>query len=171
MPIQQIELCVATERVVDVAMQIIEDCKQYLKQQGIDQWQNGYPNKQALIEDIAQSRGYVIMLQKEIVGYISIDFNGEPAYDTITEGSWRTSEQYAVIHRLSLSRKVRGQGVAQKVFELVEEMSLEQNVTTIRIDTHRDNKLVQHILDKQCYSYCGVVQLSGGERLGYDKLL
>ena len=40
----------------------------------------------------------------------------------------------------------------------------------LRIDTHRDNVVMQHMLDKNGFQYCGIIYLEdGSERLGYQK--
>ena len=42
--------------------------------------------------------------------------------------------------------------------------------TNIRIDTHRDNKIMQHNILKHGFTYCGIIYLlSGDERLAYQK--
>ena len=42
----------------------------------------------------------------------------------------------------------------------------------IRIDTHRDNKIMQHNIEKHCFTYCGIIYLANGdERLAYQKQL
>lgn len=39
----------------------------------------------------------------------------------------------------------------------------------IRIDTHRDNRIMQHNILKYGFSYCGIIYLlSGDERLAYQ---
>ena len=41
----------------------------------------------------------------------------------------------------------------------------------IRIDTHRDNKIMQHNILKYGFSYCGIIYLlSGDERLAYQSI-
>ena len=41
----------------------------------------------------------------------------------------------------------------------------------IRIDTHRDNKIMQHNLAKYGFEYCGIIHIaSGAERLAYQRL-
>ena len=38
-----------------------------------------------------------------------------------------------------------------------------------RIDTHRDNKIMQHNITKHSFTYCGIIYLlSGDERLAYQ---
>ena len=42
----------------------------------------------------------------------------------------------------------------------------------IRIDTHRDNRIMQHVLEKFGFTYCGIIYLlSGDERLAFQKEL
>jgi hypothetical protein len=44
--------------------------------------------------------------------------------------------------------------------------------TNIRIDTHQDNKIMQHNILKHGFSYCGIIYLlSGDERLAYQKII
>lgn len=38
------------------AMELINDGKQYLKEQGSDQWQTGYPDEADILEDIRQGK-------------------------------------------------------------------------------------------------------------------
>ena len=40
------------------------------------------------------------------------------------------------------------------------------------IDTHRDNKIMQHNILKHGFTYCGIIYLlSGDERLAYQKFM
>lgn len=39
----------------------------------------------------------------------------------------------------------------------------------VRIDTHRDNKTMQHVILKNGFEYCGIIYLKNGEqRLAYE---
>lgn len=39
----------------------------------------------------------------------------------------------------------------------------------IRIDTHKDNRIMQHNISKHGFAYCGIIYLaSGDERLAYQ---
>ena len=41
----------------------------------------------------------------------------------------------------------------------------------IRIDTHKDNRIMQHNIEKHGFTYCGIIYLANGdERLAYQKL-
>ena len=50
-----------------IAMDIINDAKKHLKDQGIDQWQNGYPDETAIQRDIASGKGYFVVEGESIL--------------------------------------------------------------------------------------------------------
>ena len=40
----------------------------------------------------------------------------------------------------------------------------------LKIDTHRDNRIMQHLLDKNGFTYCGIIYTDdGSERMAYQK--
>ena len=40
----------------------------------------------------------------------------------------------------------------------------------LRIDTHRDNRIMQHLIRKHGFTYCGIIWLQDGtERLAYER--
>ena len=40
----------------------------------------------------------------------------------------------------------------------------------LRIDTHRDNRIMQHLIEKHGFTYCGIIWLEDGtERLAYER--
>ena len=45
---------------------------------------------------------------------------------------------------------------------------MDRHAPPLRIDTHRDNKIMQTLLAKNGFQYCGVIRLTNGEpRLAY----
>ena len=40
----------------------------------------------------------------------------------------------------------------------------------LKIDTHRDNHIMQHLLERKGFTYCGIIHTdNGAERLAYQK--
>ena len=102
--------------------------------------------------------------------YSAIILNDEPAYENI-EGKWLTNGDFYVVHRVAVSDEVAGKGYATEIFKRIEEFSKSENVFSIKVDTNFDNAAMLHILKKLDYVYCGKVQLMGGERLAFEKVL
>lgn len=158
---------------IPTIMEIISDAQQYLKKLGIDQWQDGYPNEEQVLLDIKNEDSYVIANDNnQVMGTVVFTTTPEPTYDKV-EGEWKTktNAKYGVIHRLAVSNKYRGVGIAKFVFDNCENQLKSNQVESMRIDTHRDNKGMQKLITSLGYEYCGVIILnSGAERLAYEKV-
>lgn len=96
-------------------MELIRQAKAFLKANGVDQWQDGYPEQEDIERDIRDGIGYVMTDDGIIMAYTGIDFRGEPAYDSL-KGTWLNEEPYAVIHRTAVDNAVKGRGLAQHIF-------------------------------------------------------
>lgn len=155
---------------IEIAMNMINDGKEYLKQQGIDQWQTGYPDKKIVKEDIMCNRGYFVTDGINELAYICIDFEGEPAYQNI-KGKWKSDEAYVVIHRLAASRQKVGKGLSDTIIQLVEKLCKQNGINSIRVDTDNKNKIMQHILQKNGFVYCGTVWFVDSDKLAFEKVL
>lgn len=163
-----ITLRLTIENEADTAMDIIDMAKAHLKEQGIDQWQTGYPDKACIEKDIAAEKGYFIVEDDEILGYMCVDFGGEPAYNDL-RGEWHTSEEYMVVHRMAFSDKARGTGLSTAAFRLAEELSKERGIDSFRVDTDADNQKMQHVLKKNGFEYRGTIWFDNSEKIAFDK--
>ena len=163
-------LTLAKAEDVELCGRILEEGRQFQREQGFVQWTDDYPNTDTVRSDVAAGVGYVLKADGVIAGYMCIDFSEEPAYAEI-EGEWRSEQVYAVVHRMAFSSKFRGVGLADTAFALVEELCRDNRIAYIRMDTDFPNKRMQHILEKNRYIRCGVVVFQGSGKLAYDKLL
>ena len=150
--------------------EILEQAIEQRRQEGSEQWQNGYPNQQTVFDDITNGFGYVITDNGIIIAYAAIIFGIEPAYNEI-EGQWLTNGDYVAVHRVATSNSVKGKGVATKLFKLLEDLSIEHNVFSIKVDTNFDNIPMLKILKKLDYSYCGEIFFNGAPRKAFEKVL
>ena len=140
------------------------------KNDGSQQWQDGYPNEDLIRKDIVDGIGYVLTDDDKIVGYAAIIFNVEPAYEKL-KGSWLTNEDFAVVHRVAISDYYLGKGLAQKIFLFTEDLALDNNIFSIKVDTNFDNIPMLKILEKLGYTYCGEVSFRGDARKAFEKIL
>lgn len=153
---------------LDTAMALIDQAKAFLKQQGVDQWQSGYPDRDCIAADIAAEKGYFCVENGTVAGYLCIDFDGEPAYASLN-GTWLTQETYVVVHRMALDDRVKGRGLASRVFALVEELARGKGVHSFKVDTDRDNRIMRHLLEKNGFSYCGTIRFDNSEKVAFEK--
>ena len=155
-------------------LKIIEEAQAYLKMQNIDQWQNGYPNETAILKDIKNTESYVVKSEdSSLLATAMFTTRNEPTYKRI-EGQWLTKNNatYGVIHRMAVSNKFRGKGIAKFIFFQCEQNLKQNNIKSMRIDTHEENLGMQGLLKKLGYHYCGVIYLENNDkRLAFEKLI
>ena len=127
-----------------------------------DQWSApGFPDDSLLLRDIAREGSFVIE-DDALVAYFALLPSPEPTYDYI-DGAWLTDEPYGVIHRMASYPDVHG------IFSAVIDFAASR-YSHLRIDTHRDNHIMQHLIEKHGFTYCGIIWLEDGtERLAYER--
>ena len=155
-------------------MAIIAEAQADFRARGIDQWQNGYPNEQAIRSDIAHGESYVVTRGEQVVATAMITFAPDPNYSIVYGGEWllKESSHYATIHRIAVSIAERGAGIADFIVRKVEQMCRRCGADSLRIDTHRDNRAMQRVAEKNGMILCGIIHLAdGAERLAYEKIM
>ncbi|MFP5041514.1 GNAT family N-acetyltransferase [Parasediminibacterium sp. JCM 36343] len=160
----------ATFSELHVIWDILQEAIEQRKQDGSEQWQNGYPNEQTVHNDISKGYAFVLIDNNVVIAYAAIIFGIEPAYNDI-KGKWLTNDDYVVIHRIATSNTVKGKSVATYLFKLIEGLCIEQKVYSIKVDTNFDNVPMIKILEKLSYTYCGEIFFSGAPRKAYEKVI
>lgn len=153
-------------------MNIIKQAQAYFKEQGINQWQNDYPNSEVIGEDIANKYSYVLLKDKKILATAAISFDGEKTYEAIYEGKWISNNEYAVIHRIAVDNSYKGFGLSSEIIKNVEKLCLNNGVHSIKVDTHEENISMQKLLGKNQFKYCGIIYLEdGSKRIAFEKMI
>lgn len=145
---------------------VINAAKEIMRHSGnLHQWDNGYPSEAVIESDIQKNGGFVVENDDKIVGYFAFLPSPDPTYAKIYEGEWLDDKQpYHIIHRIASYPDVHG------IFNCIMDYCFSHDAN-IRIDTHRDNKIMQHNLQKHGFTYCGIIYLaSGDERLAYQRI-
>lgn len=149
---------------------ILQDAIQRRKEDGSNQWQDGYPNPDTIRQDIGKDVGYVMAHGDEIVGYCAVLVNDEPAYDNI-DGAWQTDGDFVVFHRVAIAQKHVGKGLSYQLMEHIEALARDYRIRSVRADTNFDNFAMMKAFDRMGYVYCGDVLLRGSPRRAYEKVL
>lgn len=160
------------EKDLESVTKIIDEAKEFLKNNNIDQWQNGYPNEEVILKDIENDNSYVLEDNGEIIATTVLSFDGDKNYDVIEDGNWITNNKYGVIHRIAVSRNYSKKGIGKFIIKISEDIARENNIKSMRADTHKDNKTMQRLLLENGYEYCGLIFVEDGtERLAFEKEL
>ena len=151
----------------NTSYQCIENARAYHNSMGFVQWHPGYPTLQTIEKDIEAGIGYVFTEDNQVCGYCCIIIGDEPAYHVI-DGAWKTDRPYAVVHRMAFSQNARGKGLSGNAITLIKNFCMENGIEAIRVDTQDENKVMQHILAREGFEYCGLVTFDGGPKLAYE---
>lgn len=128
------------------------------------QWgKSGYSSAALLQEDIARKRSFVVVNGLgQVVATFVFEIGEDPTYNII-EGAWLNAEPYGVIHRLASSGQERG--VARIVFAWCSSL-----IRNLRVDTHEQNFIMQHLFLSLGFVLCGTIYLpDGSPRLAYQR--
>ena len=71
--------------------EILQQAIQRRKEEGSNQWQDGYPNPEVIQHDLYNEHGFVLADGDVVIGYTAVLINDEPEYAKI-EGKWITND-------------------------------------------------------------------------------
>ncbi|MBQ0058056.1 MAG: GNAT family N-acetyltransferase [Bacteroidales bacterium] len=153
----------ATHSDIPRMMEIFAIARRFMAETGNpNQWAETYPSVEQLTDDISRGDSFVCMDEGRIVAAFVLRGGNDPTYDIIYDGAWKNDRPYATIHRIASNGEVKG------IFRLAMDYAL-QHYQTIRIDTHRDNRVMRNALEKFGFEYCGIIHCwNGAERLAYQ---
>ena len=131
------------------------------------QWARNYPTRELISDDIAGERFYVDEEDGKIHGCFMFRVFEDPTYAKIDDGEWLSDEPYGVIHRVASDGT--GHGVFASIVAFARARAEGLGLRDVRIDTHEDNKPMQHLVGKAGFAYCGIIHLADGDpRLAYQ---
>lgn len=176
MSISDIRIRSAVSADLDAIGELFAKSRQMMKEQGIDQWQDGYPFLSDIEEDLQKDQAYVLVKGSLVVGYFAYTTGKEDVYEKITDGKFREEGyRYSSVHRVAVSPELRGHGLGSRVFDYAVKLAHIDHALSLRCDTHEDNKPMRSLLGKCGFQYCGIVYYERGERkdkrIAFDLLL
>lgn len=160
----------AISKDADAIWAVIQEGIARRKKDGSTQWQDGYPNPEVIRSDIERGVGFVMTDGADIVGYIVILTNDEPAYEDI-KGQWLSEGDYIALHRIAIADSHSGKGLSAKLIGFAEEFAVSQGIFSVKADTNHDNLAMSRVFEKMGYQYCGTVFVNDGVRNAYEKIL
>ncbi|MDG4715304.1 GNAT family N-acetyltransferase [Winogradskyella marincola] len=134
-------------------MNLTKACAKAMIAKGIYQWNAHYPNSSAFKKDVERNELYVLETDSDISGTIVISTVMDEEYRPI---EWLTkNDNNLYIHRLAIHPKFQGKGYAQQLMDFAENYAIENNYTSIRLDTFSQNKRNQKFYELRGYKRLG----------------
>ena len=119
-----------------------------------EQWGYSYPPHELVLSDLENQNLYVVESEDgSLAGVFSCFPEGDRAYDTIN-GKWLNDKPYTAVHRVASA------GTHKGLFSAVLDFCL-QFSDNIKIDTHKQNTVMQHVLKKHGFVQCGTIITDG----------
>jgi ribosomal protein S18 acetylase RimI-like enzyme len=143
----------ATLKDIEPIITMTKACAKAMIANGIYQWNEHYPNPIAFENDIKRDELYVLEVDGEVKGSIVISTFMDEEYMPI---KWLTkNENNIYIHRLAMHPELQGKGYAQQLMDFAEQFAIDNNYTSIRLDTFSQNKRNQKFYELRGYKRLG----------------
>ncbi|MEE0969541.1 MAG: GNAT family N-acetyltransferase [Clostridia bacterium] len=161
---------------LDAVMKIVESARKYFAENGIPQWQWGYPSESDFETDIRLKRLYVAEENDRILGLFCYDNGGDENYEEIFDGSFSSDAPYAAIHRVAVDEDAKGKGVAGEMVAHAVSLARSEGFMYMRGDTHRKNISMQRMLEKNGFEKRGIIYIDRiktpeNERFAFERRL
>lgn len=157
-------IAIAEEKDLEEILKIYSYARKFMKNTGNpNQWKDGNPALKVLMNDIAKQQLYTVKDGNRIHGVFAFVIGEDPTYATISRGAWLSDTVYGTIHRVAGDGKIKG------LFTLILDFC-SRKISHLRIDTHEDNKIMQHLIEKNGFVKCGIIHVADGSpRIAYEK--
>jgi len=140
---------------IDEIMELISKCVQAMQASGSDQWDERYPNKTVIEQDIARGTLFVCEEGQAIAGILVLDENASEQYNEI---KWKqTQGPHLIMHRLAVHPQIQGKGIATKLITFAEAYAVRNGYTSIRLDTYAKNTKALKIYPRLGYDHRGEI--------------
>lgn len=144
-------------------MRVYEVARGFMRKTGNPtQWNGGYPQENIVLDDIEKKQLFVLENEGLVCGAFAFLQGPDSTYLKIYDGKWQSDEPYFAMHRIASDGTVKG------FFSLCADYC-KKKCSHLRIDTHADNKVMQHVIEKENFVRCGIIHLANGDpRIAYE---
>lgn len=145
----------AKDSEIEKIITITKACAAKMIGEGIFQWNDTYPNREAFQTDLARGELFVLIDNNKVCGCITISSVKDTEYNDIL---WKTEDKDAIyIHRLAIHPSAQHQGNAKRLMDFAENYAREHNAPAVRLDTFSKNERNQRFYEARGYRKLGDV--------------
>lgn len=160
------KITLANENQLERIIEIFNIGRETMRNSGnMSQWINGYPSKELLLSDIQKNQLFIVyddsventenLSLENIHAVFAFIIGDDPTYSYIENGKWPNSNPYGTIHRIA------SDGTQKGILKNTVEFCLNK-ISTLRIDTHADNKIMQNAVKKCGFIQAGIIYVEDG---------
>ena len=146
-------------------LNIYDNAIKFMRETGnLNQWTEDHrPNKDSIIDKLNKDSFYEIIDGNVIVAVFALIFGVDETYLEI-EGNWLNDSNYVTIHMVAKRNGYSG------IFKQIANFAKARS-NNVRIDTHKDNKVMQKVILSNGFKYCGIIHINDkyhSPRLAYQ---
>ena len=124
----------------------------------------GTPSRRRSCSGRTSGRLYVVEEEGTVHGAFAFLLGEDPTYQVIEGGAWKSAAPYGTLHRVAGSGEVRG------LFGQMVDYAWGV-IPHLRIDTHENNAVMRHLVEKHGFQRCGVIYLEdGAPRIAFERI-
>lgn len=136
---------------------------------GIHQWDELYPTREDLADDINKEQLLVGTVDDVIAVICVVNQECDVEYDN---GKWQyPDDRYCVIHRLCVNPAFQHQGLARRTIEYAEKQIREDGFQSVRLDAFSENPWALKLYDSHGYKAVGFADWRKGRFYLMEKRL
>ncbi|MBQ7800817.1 MAG: GNAT family N-acetyltransferase [Oscillospiraceae bacterium] len=145
-------------------LKIYDRARRFMAENGNPtQWPPSYPSAELLREDMEEGHLFVVTDKEQVRGVFSFLVGPDHTYERIEDGAWHSDREYGTIHRIA------GDG-SGGIFDACLAYC-KSKCDYLRIDTHENNKVMQHVVTKNGFRRCGIIYTDNGTpRIAFDRM-
>jgi len=135
-------------------LKITHACGLKMAENGVYQWNEHYPNREAFEKDVQRNELFVLLSEAgKIIGCITISTEKDEEYNDV---DWLTADSnHYYIHRLAIDPVYQKKGHAQKLMDFAETRAKTEHIASIRLDTFSLNPRNQKFYETRGYTRLG----------------
>jgi len=146
---------------LDSIMSMYKSCVKGMIENGIDQWDDTYPNAEVINKDLNVGTYYVMEMDGVIIGGVNNDRNQD---DTYLNLDWEDkSDSFLVVHRLGVKKEFWNKKIGKDLMLFTEKLVLEKGLKSIRLDTYSGNPKAMEFYRRLGYREVGTIDLKSNK--------
>ena len=131
-----------------------------MREKGIDQWDEYYPDREILAEDVESGDMTLGLLDGQLACAYVVNREYDPEYEL---GAWEHTEgDFCVLHRLCVNPEMQGRGLARQAMARMEKNARDQGFDSVRLDVFSQNLHAQRLYERLGYRRTGEVRFRKG---------